>query len=222
MILPEAQKKKTTRVDIALQKLAEEKKLEEQKKRERASTKVTNHIRVISSNISLPVVDIGNSSISSQLEIEKPIPVSDQMIDRLQEREEKKSRLILEQLQAEKEAHTVPTKPQKQYGLELLKQKIQYDDEYEDQRTETHKVSEIELKEPVKNRYESQNNVLEEQNIPPVLNDPSDFQSSSALYTQKNLFVAGDYDHQSQHTEQSPFKRDAPVVKIEGLRMNME
>ena len=89
-----------------------------------------------------------------------------------------------------------PTKPQKQYGLELLKQKIQYDDEFEDQKTESHKVSEIEMREPVaKNKHESQNDVIGEKVIQPILNDGSDYQSSSILYTQKNFVAAGDYDH---------------------------
>ena len=60
MILPEAQKKKLTRVEIALQKLEEEKKIEEQKKRERKVT--SNAIKIISSN---------QSVIESQSESEK-------------------------------------------------------------------------------------------------------------------------------------------------------
>ena len=50
---------------------------------------------MISSNVER--VDQHESTISSQLEIEKPIGnlVSDQFIDRLQEREEKKQRLTI-------------------------------------------------------------------------------------------------------------------------------
>ena len=60
---------------------------------------------MISSNVER--VDQHESTISSQLEIEKPIGnlVSDQFIDRLQEREEKKQRLTIAQQQAEKEVH---------------------------------------------------------------------------------------------------------------------
>ena len=76
------------------------------------------------------------------------------------------------------------------------------------------------MKEPVKIRHGTQINVLKEKSDVP-LNDPSEYQSASELYTQKNLFIAGDYDH-SMKSEKSPFKRDAPVVKIDGLRMNME
>ena len=49
MILPETQKKKLTRVDIALQKLEEEKRIEEQRKKERKVT-TSNAIKIISSN----------------------------------------------------------------------------------------------------------------------------------------------------------------------------
>ena len=49
MILPETQKKKLTRVEIALQKLEEERKIEEQRKRERKVT-TNNAIKIISSN----------------------------------------------------------------------------------------------------------------------------------------------------------------------------
>ena len=86
MILPEAQKKKTTRVDIALQKLAEEKKQEEIKKRERASTKVSAQRITVISSVAEKIDNVNESTLSSQLEIEKPIGslVSDQFIDRLQ------------------------------------------------------------------------------------------------------------------------------------------
>ena len=50
MILPEKQKKKLTRVEIALQKLEEEKKVEEQLKKERKMTGTSNAIKIISSN----------------------------------------------------------------------------------------------------------------------------------------------------------------------------
>lgn len=54
-LLPEAKKKATTRVEIALQKLAEEKKREEAQleaqRKERASFKQNNAIKVISSNV---------------------------------------------------------------------------------------------------------------------------------------------------------------------------
>ena len=86
MILPEAQKKKTTRVDIALQKLAEEKKQEEIKKRERASTKISAQRITVISSVAEKIDNVNESTVSSQLEIEKPIGnlVSDQFIDRLQ------------------------------------------------------------------------------------------------------------------------------------------
>lgn len=69
------------------------------------------------------------------------------MLDRLKEREERKEKLLL--LQKEAEAAVAygggPTKPQKQYGLELLKQQLRYDSEMEEQKTEHHLMSENEL-----------------------------------------------------------------------------
>lgn len=88
----------------------------------------------------------------------------------------------------------------------------------EDQKTEHHQVSEIEI-DPKPNRPETRDGIPEQQVV--YLNERSDLQSSSAYNTQQNL-VIGDYDFQSQKSEQSPFKREAPVVKIEGLRMNMD
>ena len=55
------------------------------------------------------------------------------MLDRIKDNELRKHKLLLQQQQQEEQAQTRPTAPQKQYGLELLKQQLKYDDEFEDQ-----------------------------------------------------------------------------------------
>ena len=90
MILPETQKKKLTRVEIALQKLEEERKIEEQRKRERKVT-TNNAIKIISSNQS----GMESESQASKRE-EQP---SDQMLDRIKENELRKHKLLLQQQQ---------------------------------------------------------------------------------------------------------------------------
>ena len=68
---------------------------------------------------------------------------------------------------------------------------MKYDDEFEDQKTDSHKVSEIEMKEPSV-RHASQMDLVAD----PML-DSIDNQSSSMLMTQKHHEDYKSYDRQS-------------------------
>ena len=95
-ILPEAEKKKTTRVDKALQKLKEDRQREEelaaQQRRERASQKsaMKNKISMISS---VPVADQDDESKSEAQSEHQKEEISDQLLDRMKEREVRKQKL---------------------------------------------------------------------------------------------------------------------------------
>ena len=153
-ILPETEKKTTTRVDGALRKLKEDMIREEAitlaERRERASMKsqMKNKINLITSNNVTEQDEEDRSEVES--EHQKQV-ISDQLIDRMKEREERKLRLQEMQLQAEAYP-TEPDKPSKQYGLNLLKQQLKYDDDMEEQKTISSVACEKELnyKEPVK------------------------------------------------------------------------
>ena len=137
------------------------------------------------------------------------------MLDRIKDNELRKHKLLLQQQQQEEQAHMRPTAPQKQYGLELLKQQLKYDDEFEDQKTDSHKVSEIEMKEPSV-RHGSQKEYGNNQML-----DSIEYQSSSMIMTHKQYEEDKSYDRQSQKSEVSPIKRDGQVTKIDGLRVGM-